>query len=217
MKSFCVIGLGRFGSSVVLNLVKNGHEVVAIDTDAKKIDDYKDIATHVMIADATDERVLKNVEIDKFDGVVVAIGKNVQASILTTMIVIEAGAKNVVAKATSDVQIKVLTKIGANKIIQPEKDAGERVADNLAHPDVSEYLDLSDDYSFAKIVVKNSKFNGLTLFQANLTQDHHVNVAFVKKADGSASIGKHNTRIGLDDVLYVVGTKADIEKFSEII
>ena len=61
MKSFCVIGLGRFGSSVVLNLVKNGHEVVAIDTDAKKIDDYKDIATHVMIADATDERVLKNV------------------------------------------------------------------------------------------------------------------------------------------------------------
>ena len=217
MKSFCVIGLGRFGSSVVKSLFKKCHEVVAIDTDAKKIDDYKDIATHVMIADATDERVLKNVEIDKFNGVVVAIGRNVQASILTTMIVIEAGAKNVVAKATTDVQIKVLSKIGADKIIQPEKDAGDRVADNLVHPDISEYLDLSDDYSFAKIAVRNIRFDGLNLFQANLTQEYHVNVAFVKKADGTATIGKHNTKIGLGDVLYVVGTKEDIENFSEII
>ncbi|MDR1606764.1 MAG: TrkA family potassium uptake protein [Streptococcaceae bacterium] len=217
MKSFCVIGLGRFGASVVKNLVINGHEVVAIDTDAKKIDDYKDIATHVMIADATDERVLKNIEIDKFDGVVVAIGRNVQASILTTMILIEAGAKNVIAKATTDVQVKVLTKIGANKIIQPEKDAGNRVADNLAHPDISEYLDLSDDYSFAKVVVKNIKFNGLTLYQANLTQTYQVNVAFIKKKIGLGSIGKHDTVIDLDDVLYVVGTKRDIENFSEII
>ena len=217
MKSFCVIGLGRFGSSVVKSLVKNGHEVVAIDTDAKKIDDYKDIATHVMIADATDERVLKNVEIDKFNGVVVAIGRNVQASILTTMIVIEAGAKNVVAKATTDVQIKVLSKIGADNIKQKKKDAGDRVADNLVHPDISEYLDLSDDYSFAKIAVRNIRFDGLNLFQANLTQEYHVNVAFVKKADGTATIGKHNTKIGLGDVLYVVGTKEDIENFSEII
>src|SRR5574341_1309212 len=216
MKSFCVIGLGKFGSSVVKSLINSGHEVVAIDRDAKKIDDHKDIATHVMIADATDERVLKNIEIDKFDGVVVAIGKNVQASILTTMIVIEAGAKNVVAKATTDVQIKVLSKIGADKIIQPEKDAGDRVADNLVHPDISEYLDLSDDYSFAKIAVRNIRFDGLNLFQANLTQEYHVNVAFVKKADGTATIGKHNTKIGLGDVLYVVGTKEDIENFSEI-
>ena len=217
MKSFCVIGLGRFGSSVVKSLVKNGHEVVAIDTDAKKIDDYKDIATHVMIADATDERVLKNVEIDKFNGVVVAIGRNVQASILTTMIVFEDGAQNVVAEATTELQIKVLSKIGADKIIQPEKDAGDRVADNLVHPDISEYLDLSDDYSFAKIAVRNIRFDGLNLFQANLTQEYHVNVAFVKKADGTATIGKHNTKIGLGDVLYVVGTKEDIENFSEII
>lgn len=217
MKSFCVIGLGKFGSSVVKSLINSGHEVVAIDTDAKKIDDLKDIATHVMIADATDERVLKNIEIDKFDGVVVAIGRNVQASILTTMIVIESGAKNVVAKATTDVQIKVLTKIGASKIIEPEKDAGNRVADTLTHPDIAEYLDLSEDYSFAKIAVKNNKFKGLTLYQANLTQDYQVNVAFIKKTNGTASIGKHDTVIDLDDVLYVVGNKQDIEKFSEII
>ena len=111
MKSFCVIGLGRFGASVVKTLVKNGHEVVAIDTDPKKIDEFKDIATHVMIADSTDERVLRSIEIDKFDGVVVAIGKNIQASILTAMLVLESGAKNVVAKAMTDVQIKVLAKI----------------------------------------------------------------------------------------------------------
>lgn len=217
MKSFCVIGLGRFGSSVLKSLINNGHEVVAIDTDAKKIDNHKDIATHVMIADATDERVLQNIEIDKFDGVIIAIGRDVQASILTTMIVVESGAKNVVAKATTDVQIKVLTKIGANKIIEPEKDAGNRVADTLIHPDVAEYLDLSDDYSFAKIVVKNPKFNGLTLYQANLTQDYQVNVAFIKKQDGTAGIGKHDTIIEIDDILYVVGNKKDIEKFSEII
>lgn len=217
MKSFCVIGLGRFGSSVVNSLVANGHEVVVIDTDAKKVDDFKDIATHVMIADATDERVVKHIEIDKFDGVVVAIGRDVQASILTTMIVIEAGAKNVVAKAINDVQIKVLTKIGADKIIQPEHDAGSQVADNLTHPNISEYLDLSNDYSFAKIAVKNKKFNGLTLFQANITQDYHVTVAFIRKKDGTGSIGKHDTKIELEDLLYVVGTTTDIEKFSEII
>ena len=147
MKSFCVIGLGRFGASVVKTLVKNGHEVVAIDTDPKKIDEFKDIATHVMIADSTDERVLRSIEIDKFDGVVVAIGKNIQASILTAMLVLESGAKNVVAKAMTDVQIKVLAKIGVDKIIQPEKDAGSRVADNLTHSDISDYLDLSDDYA----------------------------------------------------------------------
>ncbi|GFH40784.1 potassium channel family protein [Lactococcus insecticola] len=217
MKSFCVIGLGRFGSSVVRSLVKNNYEVVVIDTDAKKIDDFKDIATHVMIADATDERVLKNIEIDKFDGVVIAIGQNVQASILTTMIVVESGARNVIAKATTDVQVKVLEKIGADRIIQPEKDAGNRVADNLAHPDISDYLDLSDDYSFAKMKVRNIKFDGLTLFQANLTQTYRVNVAFINKTDGTASIGRHDTKIGIGDILYLVGTKTDIEKFSEII
>lgn len=217
MKSFCVIGLGRFGSSVLKSLINNGHEVVAIDTDAKKIDNHKDIATHVMIADATDDRVLQNIEIDKFDGVIIAIGRDVQASILTTMIVVESGAENVIAKATTDVQIKVLTKIGANKIIEPEKDAGNRVADTLVHLDIAEYLDLSDDYSFAKIVVKNAKFNGLSLYQANITQDYQVNVAFIKKSDGTASIGKHDTVIELDDILYVVGNKKDIEKFSGII
>ncbi|GFH43089.1 potassium transporter Trk [Lactococcus hodotermopsidis] len=217
MKTFCVIGLGRFGSSVVKNLIEDGHEVVAIDTDTKKIDNFKDIATHVMIADATDERVLKNIEIDKFDGVVVAIGKNMQASILTTMLVVESGAKNVVAKATTDVQVKVLTKVGAGKIIQPEKDAGERVADNLAHPDISDYLDLSADYSFVKMKVKNPKFANLTLNQANLTQDYGVNVAFINKTDGTANIGKHDTVISIGDTLYVVGIKKDIEKFSEII
>lgn len=217
MKSFCVIGLGRFGSSVVKTLEKNGHEVVAIDTDPKKIDDFKDIATHVMIADSTDERVLKSIEIDKFDGVVVAIGKNIQASILTTMLVIESGAKNVIAKATTEVQVKVLEKIGADKIIQPEKDAGSRVADNLIHPDISDYMDLSDDYSFVKMKVRNIKFAGLTLFQANLTQDYAVNVVFINKTDGTASIGKHDTKIDIGDILYLVGTKQDIENFSEII
>lgn len=217
MKSFCVIGLGRFGASVVKTLVKNGHEVVAIDTDPKKIDEFKDIATHVMIADSTDERVLRSIEIDKFDGVVVAIGNNIQASILTAMLVLESGAKNVVAKAMTDVQIKVLAKIGVDKIIQPEKDAGSRVADNLTHSDISDYLDLSDDYAFAKMAVRNVKFDGLTLYQANLTQDYAVNVAFINKTDGTASIGKHDTKIEIGDILYLVGNKKDIENFSEII
>lgn len=118
-KEFVVIGLGRFGGSIVRELNKLDIDVMAIDSDEARVNEYADIATHAVIADSTDETVLKSLGIRNFDHVVVAIGDNIQASILTTLIAKDLGVAKVTAKAQNDYHAKVLDKIGADVVIHP--------------------------------------------------------------------------------------------------
>lgn len=121
-KEFAVIGLGRFGSSICRELVEQGMEVMAIDINEDRVNEFSMIASHVVLGDTTDETVLKDIGIRNFDHVIVAIGDDIQASILTTLILKELGVKTVTVKAQNEYHEKVLLKIGANHVIHPERD-----------------------------------------------------------------------------------------------
>jgi trk system potassium uptake protein TrkA len=130
-KQYAVIGLGRFGGSICEALLSHGVEVLAIDRSEERVNKFAGKATYAVVADATDEATLKNLGIRNFDHVIVSIGEDIQASILTTLILVEQGVKNVTAKAQNDYHGKVLNKIGAHMVVHPERDMGVRIAHNI--------------------------------------------------------------------------------------
>ena len=139
-KEFAVIGLGRFGGSICKALSEEGLEVMAMDIDEDKVNEYAKIASHAVIGDSTDESVLKNLGLRNFDHVIVAIGENIQASILTTLILKELGVNTITVKAQNDYHEKVLAKIGADHIVHPERDMAKRIAHNIVSNNVLDYL-----------------------------------------------------------------------------
>ena len=142
MRQFVVIGIGRFGGAIAETLSRLGHEVLAIDTDEEVIQKISDKVTHAVAADATDESVLKSLGVRNFDVAVVAIGSDIQSSIMTTLMLKELGIRYVVAKAQNELHARVLMKIGADKIVFPERDMGERVAHNLISSNILDYIEL---------------------------------------------------------------------------
>ena len=149
-KEYVVIGLGRFGGSIVRELNALDMDVMAIDRDEARVNEYSDIATHV-VADTTDEAVMKSLGIRNFDHVIVAIGENIQSSTLTTLILKELGVKKVTAKAQNDYHAKILNKIGADTVVHPERDMGRRIAHNVASASVLDYLELADEHSLVEL------------------------------------------------------------------
>ncbi len=131
MKSFVIIGLGRFGMALSKELSRIGHEVLAIDYDPALISEVADYVTHAVEADAKNEMALKEIGLSNFDVAVISIGSDLEASIIATLTCKELGIKTIIAKATSESHGKVLSKIGASKIIFPERDMGTRLAHNL--------------------------------------------------------------------------------------
>ena len=149
-KEYVVIGLGRFGGSIVRELNALDMDVMAIDRD-ERVNEYSDIATHAVVADTTDEAVMKSLGIRNFDHVIVAIGENIQSSTLTTLILKELGVKKVTAKAQNDYHAKILNKIGADTVVHPERDMGRRIAHNVASASVLDYLELADEHSLVEL------------------------------------------------------------------
>ena len=148
-KEYVVIGLGRFGGSIVRELNALDMDVMAIDRDEARVNEYSDIATHVS-SDTTDEAVMKSLGIRNFDHVIVAIGENIQSSTLTTLILKELGVKKV-TKAQNDYHAKILNKIGADTVVHPERDMGRRIAHNVASASVLDYLELADEHSLVEL------------------------------------------------------------------
>jgi len=136
MNSFVVIGMGRFGQSVAKTLYQLGKDVLVIDQDEEVIQEISEEVTHAVVGNATDEHVLKSLGIRNFDVAVVAIGVDIQSSILVTVLLKELGVKYVVAKAQTELHAKVLNKVGADKVIFPERDMGIRVARNLVSTNI---------------------------------------------------------------------------------
>ena len=133
-QNFAIIGLGRFGGgSICQTLVEAGQEVLAIDSSEDRVNEYMNIATHAVVANAQDEMTLRSLGIRNFDHVVVAIGEDIQASILVTLMVKEMGVPNVLAKAVNEYHARVLDKIGADMVVHPERDMGFELPINLFH------------------------------------------------------------------------------------
>lgn len=150
-KQYLVIGLGRFGSSVATTLYELGNEVVAVDVHEENVEQVMNNVTHAAIVDATKERALKAIGVSDFDAVIVGIGSDVQANILATMNAKNLGAKVVITKAVDEMTRRVLERIGADQVIRPEYDMGERLARQLSSPNLIERLDLDEDHAIMEL------------------------------------------------------------------
>jgi trk system potassium uptake protein TrkA len=216
-KSIAVIGLGRFGGSITRTLIESGQEVLAIDMSEERVNEYMNIATHCVVGNAQDEQVLKSLGIRNFDCVVVAIGEDVQASILTTLIVKEMGVKKVWAKAKDDYHARVLEKIGADRVVHPERDMGVRLAHQLVAKNLIDYLEISEKFSMAEIQVTNPKLIDKTLQELDLPKNFKISVTAIRRYNGDVELAAGKQVIRKGDSVLVVGRTADVEYFDEFV
>lgn len=214
MKQYVVVGCGRFGSSVARTLYKMGHNVLAIDSNEETIQNISDEVTHAVQADATDECALKSLGIRNFDVAIITIGSNIQSSTMATLIVKELGVNYVVAKANNEIHSKLLLKIGADRVVFPERDMGMRVAHNLVSSNILEYIELAPDYSIMEIAAFD-EWVGKTLLDINIRSKYGINVMAIKHKHEINLSPIAMDRIEKDDVLVVIGHNKALKKLEK--
>lgn len=213
-KEFVVIGLGRFGGSIVSELIELGVNVMAIDISAAKVDEFASIATQAVTADTTDESVLNSLGIRNFQHVVVAIGENIQASILTTLMLKEIGVPKITVKAQSDYHAKVLRKIGADQVVHPERDMGIRIANSMVSSNILDYLELSEEHSIAEIKA-NERLAGHTIIDLDIRAKYGINIVAIKRGSNILVSPQAIEELEIHDVLIVIGSDKDIHRFEK--
>ena len=186
-KSFAVLGLGRFGSNIARTLEEYGAQVLAVDSREEKVEEIADEVTHAVQADVTELSALRSMGIADFDGVIVAIGENMETSIITIMHLKDLGAKHIIAKAQNELHAKVLKRIGANRVILPEKDMAVRVGHGLVNGNILDYIELSEEYGIYEIAAPK-EWQGNTLVQLNLRAHLGINVMAVHKSGGEVVV-----------------------------
>lgn len=209
MKQFVVIGLGRFGSSVAKTLYSLNHDVLAVDKDEELVQEISDYVTHAVQADATDENALKALGIRNFDVAVVATALELQSSVLIALLCKEMGIKHVIAKAQSELHAKVLYKIGADKVIFPERDMGVRVAHNLVSSSILDYIEVAPDYSLVEIAAL-PQWVGNSLRGLNMREKYGMNVLAIRHGKEINVSPKGDYIINKSDVLVVIGSNEEI-------
>ena len=215
-KQFAIIGMGRFGRSIAKTLYDLDYEVLAIDGDEERTQEVISMVTHAVTADTKDEEALRSLGLRNFDVVVIAIGADIQASILTTLIVKDMGVKMLVAKAQNEHHGKVLSKIGADKVIYPERDMGARVAHNLISPNILDHIELSNDYSIVDLLVGPALI-GKNLRQLDIRNKYRCNVMGIKSKEGVMNIAPHADDLIQDgDILVIVGKNEDLHRFETV-
>lgn len=180
-QQFAVIGLGSFGSTIARELARLGHEVLGVDFKERPVEMLSEVLTHAVVADATDERALEELNLQNYDAAVVAIGENVEASILCTMQLESMGLKRVWVKALTDRHHQILEKLGADRIIRPEHEMGVRVAQALNYPMVNDYIGLGDDRYIVQITA-SQKLQNRRVEDLLKTARASANVLLVKRA-----------------------------------
>lgn|SRR5574341_921663 len=213
---FAVIGMGRFGSSVVRTLHEMGHHVLAMDKDEEALRRVTEYATHAVQIDATDPEALRAVGITNFDAVIVSIGADVQESILATLLLKEMGVKKVVSKAVNELQGRVLEKVGADLVVRPERDMAVRVARSLASRNVVDMLELSPTYLVEEVNV-GPKLSGRSLGDLDLRTRFGVNVLLIKRDSQLLITPTPETELQAGDVLVVVGEKQGLSRLETVL
>ena len=215
-QNYAIIGLGRFGGSICRTLVESGQEVLAIDSNEERVNEYMNIATHAVVGNAQDESTLRSLGIRNFDHVIVAIGEDIQASILVTLMVKEMGVPNVLAKAQNEYHAKVLERVGADRVVHPERDMGVRIAHNLVSRNILDFIELSDEFSLAEIKVSNPKFFNKSLIEVNFRQRFGLTVVAIRRADGQVVVSPPANEIVCEnDNLLVIGSTVNVDNLDE--
>lgn len=214
-KQFAVIGIGRFGESLIRELTEMGYEVLAIDAEEERVNNAVNIATHAVQADAMDEHALKALGIRNFDVVVVAIGSNIQANILTTITLKELGVKRVIAKAQNNLHGKVLEKIGADVVIYPERDMAIKLARSLVSKNLLEQINLSKTYSINEMMVPSLLLNR-SLNEAGLRKKFGVTILAIRRGENIIVSPSADEQMRQNDILVVLGHNQALEKLNNL-
>lgn len=213
-KQFVVIGLGRFGWSLAKTLYSLGSDVLVIDKDEEKIESIADEVTCAVQADVMDETSIKAAGISNCDVAIISIGNNMEASVMATLLVKEAGVKFVISKAHNEVHAKILNKIGADKIIKPEKEMGIKLARNLVTSNMIDYIPLSGNYSIAEISPLDD-WKGKSLRDLDFRKKFGINVIAIKAEEEKLNVSPGaEAVIKPKDIIIALGTKEDLDKFN---
>lgn len=211
--SILVIGLGRFGSAVALSLVEMGKEVMAIDENAELVQRWAADLTHVVQADTTDEEALRQLGCSSFDWAVVAIGSDIEASVLTVLALSEAGIEEIWAKAITAKHGKILERVGAHHVVYPERAMGQRVAHQIVGS-LEDYMEF-EGYALARITAPTILW-GIPLGKSDVRTRHRVTVVGIKRQGESYTYADHETIPHRGDELIISGTVKAVERFSAL-
>ena len=209
--SIVVIGLGRFGTSLALELLKGGREVLGVDADERIVQNLSDRLTDVVQADTTDEAALRELGIQDFDSAVVAIGSDLESSILTASLLLQLGIPQVWAKATSTAHGRILEQLGVHHVIFPEMDMGKRVA-HMVSGESLDYVELDKDFVMVKTEAPDL-FHGKTLSELKFRSEHGITVVATKKANASYEPSFPETVIEKGDLMIVAGRTQQVDEF----
>lgn len=210
MKQFVIFGLGRFGASLATTLAEAGYEVMVVDKSEERIQEISSLVTHAVQADAADMDTLRSLGIRNFDVAIVAIGKDIQSSIMTTLLLKEVGIPYVVAKASSEIHERVLRKIGADRIILPEHEMGMRVATNLMSGNIIDYIQLSSEYSIVEIAILPEWANR-SILDVNFRAKYGINIIAVQRHGNIDITPTPDYILSSEDVLVVVGATKQLQ------
>lgn len=212
MAQFAVIGLGSFGATVALELTRLNHDVIGIDTIKRNVESIADKITHAVIADATDEHVLGELNIQNCDAVVVAIGEDIEASILCVLNLKSLGLEKILVKAKTKAHHTILSHLNITKIIHPEEDMGVRVAQALNYPMVSRYMELDHDHYIIKVPV-HEKLNKVNL-SGILKQEPHIKLLLLKRNEQIIYEIDSSFTLQTGDVVILEGLLIHLKKLS---
>ena len=211
-KQFAVFGLGSFGKSVALTLQSFGCDVIAVDNCYEKIQDIADSVSYAMCGDVTEPEFMKTIGARNLDGAVIAVSENLEAAIMATMISKEMGISYVLVKAMDELQGKILEKVGADSIVYPEIDMGERVAKKLISTGFIDWIELSPDYSLTEKLLPK-QWEGKSLAELRVREKYGINVIGILKEDKMDMALDPSKPLQPDDMLFIIGKNSDLEKF----
>jgi trk system potassium uptake protein TrkA len=209
-----VVGLGRFGKSLALELVKEGVEVLGIDSDPKVVQSLAGRLTHVVEADTTDEEAMRQLSVQDFDRAVLGIGTQLESSILSASVLLNLGVPNIWAKAVSKAHARILTQIGVHHVVRPEHDMGKRVA-HLVRGRMLDYIEFDDGYAIVKTRPPRSLL-GLTLGESRPRSQHGITIVGVKRTGQDFTHATPETVVREGDIIVVSGPQERVERFSEL-
>ncbi|HPE94579.1 MAG TPA: TrkA family potassium uptake protein [Bacillota bacterium] len=215
LTSFCIIGLGNFGRTLAETLASRGNQVLVIDIDDKQISEIADKVTNAVVGDATDEAVLKAAGVKSYDCAIVCLGQHMQDSILVTLMLKEMGLRKIVARALSDRHSKVLSRVGADQIVFPEKDMALKTAYALSKTDVLGFIEYSKDFSIVELKTPR-KWVGRSIKELNVRQRFGVNIIATLDVTGDFKLfADPERKFGAEETLIIIGQNDSIEKLTK--
>lgn len=214
LSQFAIIGLGQFGKALAKKLSEMKKDVLVVDVDEEKVNAISSYVTHSIVADASDENVLKSIGIKNYDVVAICMGNNMQSSILTTLICKQMGVKYIVAKAQSEKHKNVLEKIGADLVVFPEEDMGKKIALKLVNPNLTDVMELTEYFKIIEIITP-SVWKNKTLIELDLRKKYSVSIILIKRDDGSIIMSPGgDTILHEKDSVVICGSTDNIEKIA---